>query len=153
MEWNNEPEFPNHVARPAVACALNTIYMLDATIPQNQFLSLDVEKKTWVKKCNSPGKHCLGARMIAFRNEVLVAGGKNKIFTRYSPSTDTWTTGNPPTLAHEHGALVCHGQKLYLLGGCAENRVEEYDEDTESWKVSIFKTPTIDNLHALSLTK
>ena len=157
MEWSDEPQFPNAVSNPAVTCALNTIYMLNTDKDpvgetKNQLLGLDYKKKVWVKKRSLPGEHRWGARMIAFRNELLVAGGTNNICACYTPSTDTWTIGNPPTLVHKFGTLVCHGQNLYLIGGRHEC-VEEYDEDTKSWRVSAFKAPTKEwNLYAVSPT-
>ena len=90
--------------------------------------------------------------MISLQGKLFAAGGYSKVFMQYNPSTDTWTTLNAPTLNHEFAALVHHGQKLYLLGGSEEDRVEEYDLDTKTWSMCDARlNKNIFNLHAFSI--
>ena len=79
--------------------------------------------------------------MTAVQGELFLAGGCDPTFLRYNPSSDTWTRGNPPILQHDNGALVYHGEKVYLLGGKEEDRVEEYNLDSETWSVCDFRIP------------
>ena len=87
--------------------------------------------------------------MIAVQGRLLVAGGSNKIFAQYDPTTDTWTTLNPPVIKHHLGALVLLDQKVYLIGGNEEDRVEEYDLNAKYWSICEFRLPQkLQNLHA-----
>ena len=152
-EWKEEPELLSSVSHPTVASVGNTIFMFDTD--ENDLMSLDIdhEMKSWVSRqaCDRLMSWCDKARMIAYGGELLIAGGY-RVFARYNTSTDTWSTGNPPPLVHKLGALVLHGEKLYLIGGQNEDRAEEYNFDTNSWSVSKFKVPTKEwNMFAVSL--
>ena len=91
--------------------------------------------------------------MISVQGQLFVAGSTNKVFLHYNPLTDTWTTGNAPTLQHGYGALVHHDQKVYLIGGWEdEDRVEEYDLDTKKWSMCDAKLhKKMWNLHAFAI--
>ena len=140
-DWSNEPSIPRTANHPAVACAHNSIFLLD--IDSNELLQLDLDKNVWNRKKNIPGENNKydGTRMISIDDELFVAGGLHKVFARYNPSTDMWSTGSIPTLQHRFGALVCNNGKVYLIGGQNADRVEEYSLDNDSWSVCDFKVP------------
>ena len=58
--------------------------------------------------------------------------GDIAVFAVYTPSTDTWIAGQPPTHHHWFGSMVCKDNKLLLIGG-QSNDVEEYDIAKKSW--------------------
>ena len=149
-EWKEEPDLHSCVRSPAVASVENTIFMLDTYEKNLMSLDTDHERKTWISR-RKPGVMCYRARMTAYCGDLLVTGGCNKIFVSYNPFTDTWKTGNAPSMIHEWGALVFHGEKLYLIGG-GDDGAEEYNFETDSWSVSKFRAPTKNrNLYAVSL--
>ena len=149
-EWKEEPDLLSRVGNPEMASMETTIYMLDTDRDELLSLDADDERNTWVRK-QKLGVKCSGARMIAYCEDLLIAGGYYKLFVCYNPSKDTWSTVKAPTLVHRCGALVLHGEKLYLIGG-EEERAEEYSFDTDSWSVSKIRAPTKQaNLYAVSL--
>ena len=91
--------------------------------------------KTWSTKAKPPKQEYRGARMISVDGQLLICGGNKKAYAVYNPSTDTWTTGNAPTLQHGDGALVHHDQKVYLIGGSGGDLIEEYNLNTKEWSV------------------
>ena len=149
-KWNKEPKIPNlGVHLPKVACVKSNIFLLNST--GQRLCQLDLRTKTWSTKATPPPQlSSIGPRMISVKDRLLVTGGRENICAWYDPTTDAWTTGNPPTIQHYLGALVHHGQKVYLIGGENEDRVEEYDLDTESWSVCSYRLPQkLRNLHAV----
>ena len=133
-KWNQEPDIPIEVVHAVVACVDSIIFLLDA-YSTKQFLQLDVPTKTWSTKTKPPHQNMTGTRMISAHDQLFVTGGAYKVLAQYNPSTDIWTTLNTPTLDHRYGALVHHDQKLYLIGGHREDRVEEYDLGTKRWSM------------------
>ena len=152
--WQVERDLPFQTKFPGVACAEvnDTITPFLINTQTQELISLDMETNEWSRKTAIPVK-CFGARMIAVNdNTLLVAGGNDRCFARYSPDTDTWVTGAAPSLRHFFGALVSRGQSVYLLGGFDEDRVEEYNLDSESWCECEWRVPTkLRYLHALDL--
>ena len=156
-QWNQEPDIPITLRWPEVACVDSSIFLFDGCYSM-QLLQLDVVAKTWSTKAKPPqygygykeyGYE--GARMISVNGQLLISGGYIHAFALYSPSTDTWTTGNAPTLLHNDGALVHHDQKVYLIGGDNEDRVEEYDLSTKAWSICDVKLPKkLRNLYAFA---
>ena len=140
---------PISVTWPEVACVDSRIFLFDSC-KSMQLLQLDTITKTWRTEAKPPQQKYNGARMISVDGQLLICGGANKAFAQYTPSTDTWTTGNAPTLQHDLGALVHHDQKLYLIGGSGEDRVEEYDLGTKAWAICDARVPTkLYNLYAI----
>ena len=149
-KWNQEPDIPITVRYLVVACVDSSIFLFDSC-DSNQLLQLDMMTKTWSIKAKPPQQEYWAACMISVNGQLLICGG-NKAFGQYNPSTDTWTTGNAPTLPHSYGALVHHDQKVYLIGGGNEDHVEEYDLDTKAWSVCDVKLPKkLRNLHAFAI--
>ena len=149
-KWTNEPNLPRAADCSAVACVGSSIFLFD--IDTGKLLHLDANMKVWSHRQNFPGASCKGVRMIAVDDNLLVAGGCNKTFARYNPSTDTWTTDNHPALVHELGGLVYNNGKVYLIGGKNEDRIEEYSLDNMSWTVCGIKAPNkFWNLYAFVL--
>ena len=150
-QWNQEPDVPvSRVHLPEVACMDSSIFLLIVYYCPHQLLHLDLNTKTWSTKAYLPQQCNVGPRMIPVQGRLLVAGGRGKTFAQYNPTTDTWTTGNPPAIPHHLGALVCLDQKVYLIGGDKEDRVEEYDLNTKSWSVCDFRLPKkLKNLHSV----
>ena len=133
--WDQEPAMPIRVKHPEVARVDSSLFLFDQ-YDNKQLLQLDMMGKTWSTKASPPQQnYYAGARMISVNGQLVVCGGNNQVFDQYSPSTDTWTTRKAPTLKHDLGALVHHEEKLYLIGGCEEDRVEENDLDTNAWSV------------------
>ena len=152
--WNEEPNVPTTSMYEAyaaeVACMDSSIFLLDVNNTR-QHLQFDITTSTWSTKTRPAHAYSVGPRMISVKNRLLVTGGRDNIFAWYDPSMDTWTTGNPPTIQHHLGALVHHNQKVYLIGGENEDRVEEYELDTESWSVCNFRLPQrLQNLYAIA---
>ena len=150
-KWNQEPNIPITAAHAEVACVDSSIFLLDVNSSQ-QLLQLDLVTKAWSTKTKPPHDNVCGARMIYIQGQLFVAGSNYKVFLQYNPSTDSWTTLNGPTLKHGFGALVHHDQKLYLIGGLYEDRVEEYDLETKIWSICDVKLQKkIGNLHAFAI--
>ena len=121
-EWNKEPDIPITMRLPDVACLDSSIFLLDS-FDTSKLLQLNIMTKTWSTKAKPPTKkNYWGARMILINGQLLISGSKHSVFAQYNPFTDTWTTGNVPTLQHYFGALVHHNQKLYLIGGEEDDR-------------------------------
>ena len=155
VQWNKEPDIPIAVILPEVACVDSNIYLFDGW-DSKRLLCFSTFSNTWSEKAQAPPRRYRGARMVSIQGHLFIAGGgRNKVFAQYNPSTDTWTRGraqSEPQLFHHLGALVHHGQKLHLIGGANEDRVEEFDFDTGSWSVCDVKLPkTLYNLHAVAL--
>ena len=151
-KWTDEPNIPQTVSYPAVASVASSIFLLD--IYTGKLLHLDVTKKVWSYRQSIPGRRCVGVRMIAVDDDLLVAGGNSvkRTFARYNPSTDTWTTGNHPALIHDFGALVYSSGRVYVIGGRNEDRIEEFNLSNESWSECAVKVPKkIHNLYAVVL--
>ena len=150
-KWNQEPGIPITVRYPVVVCVDSSIFLFDRN-DSDQLLQLDMMTKTWSRNAKPPRQGYGGTCMISVNGQLLITGGYNKAFAQYNPSTDTWTTGNTPTLQHGYGALVHHDQKVYLIGGQNENSVEEYDLDTKAWSVCDVKLPKkMWNLYAFAI--
>ena len=149
-KWNREPNIPDMGVRlPKVACVNSSIFLLDL-YTLHMLHQLDLRTKTWSRKATPPQWFSLESCMISVKDRLLVTGGRENIFAWYDPITDAWTTGTPPAIKHHLGAVVHHGQKVYLIGGKNEDRVEEYDLDTESWSVCSYRLPKkLWNLHAV----
>ena len=148
--WTKEANLPIEVFYPEVASVENSIFLLD--VYTNKLLHLDMKTKCWSYRKNVPGPLCDGARMVVSHNQILVAGGNGKTAAQYDPKTDTWCTLTSPTLEHDCGALVGLENKLYLIGGLNEDRIEEYNIDTGTWSVSNMRMPKkLFDLHALAL--
>ena len=150
-EWQKEPDLPFAVMYPEVACV-----EADGSCPfllntdTNQLISM--ENNVWITKASMPGNQCRSATMISLNGKLLVAGGSTPCLAWYSPDTDTWVTGTAPSLKHDFGALVSHGQSVYLLGGHMVDHVEEYKIDEESWSTCALRLPKLlFNLYALAL--
>ena len=140
-DWNDEPSMPSFAGCPTAVCAHNSIFLLAPC--KNELLQLDLHRNVWNTKSISGGK-CDGARMISIEGELLIAGGRNKVFARYNPSTDTWSKGKFPRLEHYFGALVYDNKKVYLIGGAGQDRVEECSlspKRVQSWSECDFKVP------------
>ena len=153
-KWNQEPNIPITATFAEVAYVDSSIFLLDGCYSQ-QLLRLDMLTKTWSTKTkpSQQPKQNFRARMISAQGQLFVAGGTNKVLACYNPSTDTWTRLNAPTLNHEFGALVHHGQKLYLIGGHREDGVEEYDLETKIWSICDVKLQKkTGNLHAFAIS-
>ena len=149
--WSQEPDMPISVTDPEVACVDSSIFVFDGWDTQ-QLLELNTLNRTWSTKAKPLKNSYYGARMILVNGQLFIVGGKKRIFVQYYLSADTWTTGNAPTLKHHLGALVHHDQKVYLIGGTYEDRVEEYDLDTRSWSICDMKLPKkLLNLHAFAV--
>ena len=138
-KWIEEPDLPIAVCFPEVASVENSIFLLD--VYTNQFLKMDATEKTWSHQTKMPGENCYGARMISAQDKLFVSGGNNKVCAQYDSKTDTWCSLNSPTLKHHLGALVTLEQKVYLIGGEKEDRIEEYDIDSKTWAVCAGKVP------------
>ena len=150
-KWHQEPDISISVQRPEVACVDSSIFLFDSW-DNNQLLQLDMMTRTWSTKAKAPEQDYRGARMISVNDQLLISDGNNYAFAQYNLSTDTWTTGNAPTLKHNFGALVHHDQKVYLIGGAKEDRVEEYDLDKKTWSVCSMRLPEKSmNLHAFAI--
>ena len=150
-KWNQEPDMPITVAHAEAACVDSSIFLLDGCASQ-QPLQLDILTKTWHTKTKPPHHNVWGARTISVQGQLFAAGSANKVFLHYSPLTDAWTTLNAPTVQHQFGALVHHGQKLYLIGGYSEDGVEEYDLDTKTWSICDVKLhKKMENLYAFAI--
>ena len=151
-KWTEEPDLSIAVQYPEVANVENSIFLLD--VNTKQLLAMDAKKKTWSHQKKMPGERCGGARMVSAKNKLFVAGGDgtNKVCAQYDPRTDSWCSLNSPTLEHNFGALVALEQKVYLIGGYTENRIEECNLDSKTWAVCAGKVPEkLINLHALVL--
>ncbi len=148
--WKDEPELPQYVYLAEASCMGGNLFLLEIW-NNNHLFCLDVERKIWSEKATCP-INCRGARMTTAQDQLFVAGGNSKTLSWYGPVTDTWQTGNPPMLQHYLGALICHDQKLYLIGGKNESRAEEYNLDTQTWSMCDFKLPyEVSNLQAVAL--
>ena len=156
-KWNQEPDMPIGVYHPVVACVDSSIFLFDSDSTtfegtKGELLQLDLVNRTWSTKAQPPQQKYRGARMISVHGQLFICGGRHKVFAQYNPSTDTWTTGNAPTLEHYCGALVHHDQKLCLIGGENEDRVEEYDLDTKAWSVcDVILPKKLCNLYAFAV--
>ena len=150
-EWAEEAELPNRVGHPEVVSIENSIFLLD--VYGQKLLHMDINTKTWSHRKHIPDSgHYAGAKMVAVRGQIVVAGGKSMIAAQYDPKTDAWCTLNSPTLKHHFGALVGLDKKLYLIAGQNEDRIEEYNVDTKAWSVCDMRVPKqLYHLHALSL--
>ena len=146
-EWAKEVDLPLEVSYREVAIVKERIYLLD--IHTNQLLHQDADRMSWKHQAKMSGPECKGARMVAVKDQLIFAGGISKMCAQYDPETDLWSKLNPPALKHLYGALVELHHKLYLIGGQEEDRVEEYNLDTNMWSVCDTKVPDkLNNLHA-----
>ena len=170
-EWNVEPDLPFPVCYPEVAFMatqvgkVNTgnffvdmvasvmatsiaetfgsytgIFLLDVQ-STNQLVFFDMKTNTWHRHSALPGESCWGAKMITDGNNLVVAGGRNKILAVYNPILETWVTAKRPLLEHHLGTAIVHQKKLFLIGGKNEDSVEVYNEDADSWSVLDVKLP------------
>ena len=144
-EWQQEPALPFEVVWPEVACVevngIIQIFLLNTTVGGTLFM-LDMDNKTWIRKTHINVVCSWGAKMIAVHeNTLLVTGGDDCCFARYSPDTDTWVTGAAPDVEHHSGVLVNRGESVYLLGGSGQSLVEEYSLESESWSDCEFRLP------------
>ena len=153
-QWNQEPDIPIELIHPEVACVHPCIFLFDGH-DTKQLFELNTLSKTWSSKAKPPPQKYWGVRMISVQGHLLIAGGNNKVFAQYSPSTDTWATvsaESQPNSNHHLGALVYHCQRVYLIGGMKQNLVEEYDFATRSWSRCDVKLPAkLLNLKAIAL--
>ena len=148
-KWKEEVNLPFEVQYPEVASVKESIFLLDIWSTR-QLLCKDVNGKSWSHRTKMPHKRCTGARMIVVKDQLIIAGGSNKICAKYDPDTDVWSTLNPPTNEHSFGALVGLTQKLYLIGGSSDKSIEEYNIDTNMWSLCDTEVPDkLRRLHAL----
>ena len=149
-KWTEESDLPFAVYLPEAASVENSIFLMD--VNANHLLKMDAKNKTWSHQTKLAGDGCWGARMISAQDKLFVSGGKNKVCAQYDPKTDTWCSLNSPTLKHNFGALVTLDEKVCLIGGEEEDRIEEYDINSKTWAVCAGKVPkTLKHLQALVL--
>ena len=150
-KWSQEQDVPIAVRNPEVTSVDSSIYLFDS-FGRNELLKLDMMTKSWSIKAQPPQQNYWGARMISVNGQLLICGGRNKVFVQYNPSADSWAMLHAPALEHQLGALVHHDQKVYLIGGADEDRVEEYDLGTKAWSVCDVKLSTkMLNLYAFAI--
>ena len=149
-KWKQEPDIPTKVQNPEVTSVDSSIYLFNCH--GSQLLQLDTMTKSWSTNAKPPQQNYKGARMISVCGQLLICGGYSRVFAQYNPSSDTWTIGNAPTLLHGFGGLVHLDQKVYLIGGEHEDRVEEYDLGTKAWSICDVKLPKkLENLQAVAI--
>ena len=159
-EWRQEPDMPFTVKHPEIACAeingsikpflLNTF----STTNGNQLIQMEIGNNQWIKKRSMPGVLCLGVSMIAIHDRLIVTKtwANNRLnHNRYSINDDTWVFGRDQNLTHRFGAMVSHRQSVFVIGGYTD-RVEEYNEENDSWSYCDWRLPQWLNMfHALVL--
>ena len=116
----------------------------------------DVGSTDWRPREPLPQGQCWGVSMAAAGEILCVLGGRVTLACFwYHPATNTWSTGNEPSIRHSYGALTHFQEKLYLLGGSEYGdvyEVEQFAADSQSWSVSSVRMPaSLVNHHALVL--
>ena len=142
--WQNEPDLPFGVKFPKVADVDDTLFLLDSEAT-NKLLCLDVAEKTWIEQESLPfEEHYAGLSVTSAWGRLYAAGGRRRMCAWYDPATNTWCMGQQPLQKHKYGALVCHNDRLFLLGGNfqgCDGEVEEYDMEEDTWMVCSYKMP------------
>ena len=71
-DWSDEPSIPRSADRPGVACAHNSIFLLN--IYKNELLQLDLDRNVWNRKKSIHGENYKydGTRMISIDDELLI---------------------------------------------------------------------------------
>lgn len=55
-------------------------------------------------------------------------------YEKYDPETDTWTTITPLPIYNGWGTVVACQNKIYVIGGNAEDPTQVYDPATDTWE-------------------
>jgi hypothetical protein len=93
---------------------------------------------TWVSIKAIPSTRAGGASGVAtVGTKMYVLDGPatfgNKKNEAYDTTTDTWATKASTPTDHSGGAVGVKGNKIYVAGGPATNKLEIYDASTDSW--------------------
>ena len=86
---------------------------------------------------------------MAADEKLYLVGGKQRLAIQYSPAADQWTQlrSQPHAMYDWLGCCgVVHDGKILLCGGDTEgthdnNLVEEFDINTQHWKIMDVKLP------------
>jgi hypothetical protein len=93
---------------------------------------------TWVSIKAIPSSRAGGASGVAtIRTKMYVLDGTNAMGLQkneaYDTTTDTWASKAGTPTDHSRGAVGVKGNKIYVAGGPATNKLEIYDAATDSW--------------------
>ena len=151
-KWQSGLKLPFYAMTPKVAEIDNSVYLLDEE--STRLVQLDVDSRRWIKRASLPWGGTWnedqfyrypGVSMTSAKGQLYVAGGRRKVFAYYRPCIDTWCFATPPLRKHIYGSLVCHEDKLILLGGkyCnGSDDVEEYSFEEGTWSLCSYKMPS-----------
>ncbi|MDB5120020.1 MAG: type sorting protein [Sphingobacteriales bacterium] len=144
-EWTRKPDFPGE--RPtSTSNALGYVgfqiagkmYVGDIG---NFFYEFDPATDTWTKKAAPPTKRqervAFGIGNYGYIGLGHLLGCRTRQFFKYNPLTNTWSSiADCPVEPGEEGSVAFSiGNKGYVLGGYADNKIAfyEYNPDTDVW--------------------
>ena len=107
----------------------------------------DTTTSTWTFKSPLPTsiRNTAGAQAVTIGGQLYLVGGAGPVCARYDPKSDNWTVLASPQFPHFFGAAVVLNDKILLSGGKEDDKgqdsIEEYDPDTNIWRVLPMKLP------------
>ena len=140
--WEEGPSLPECVEDPILtSCNGAILFLLDTSSAQSLF-QLKPHRISWQERASPPAGHYFGSQMICLDDDQLVVAGGAAVHARYTPSPDTWICCvATPNLLHMFAALLHVDNRLLLLGGHEQDRVEEYNMEARAWTVCDWKLP------------
>ena len=115
------------------------------------FQVLNTATQRWSQNPNLPSEITTtrGASALAVDDMLYLVGCEGKICTQYNTKTENWIVLKPTSLVHIYGGCIFWKGKILLLGGATSKDptilskdIEEYDIQTDSWKICDFKLPS-----------
>ena len=170
--WSSAVPMVIPLCRPLVAATENKIYIVprdDHISPSTRIQQYDPTADRFSRAAQLPQyvQNTWNACLVAADKKLYLLGAEKKLAVQYSPAADQWTQLlSQPTdtyglgccgVVHDEKILVCGGEILWgeeqtEVTDC--NLVEEFDINTQQWKITDVKLPfrfNYDDSHVASI--
>ena len=138
--WHEAPDLPNAVQHPEVITYKKEVYLFYPC--DNRLIRLNLDNKVQREMSPMPGNSAIGARMIQAGDLICVAGGRNKVNSWYKPSTNIWSQESKPALDHCFPGVLYKDNRIFIIGGMMQSKIESFDIEKKVWSISDFQMPS-----------
>ena len=101
---------------------------------------LDTKCHNWSRKADMPVV-CDRGSSVVYKDRIYVLGGEDNRCASYDPDQDQWKTHSRPAVAHDRASAVVLKDRILLCGGTDTSVIEEYNPDTDTWRMWRYQLP------------
>ena len=163
--WSPAASMMEEMFEPLVATALGKVFIMprgSGISPDSKIQQYDptADSFSWAAQIPEYVQDTQETCLVAAGDKLYLFGGEDNLAVQYSPAVEQWVRlqSQPPNMYGFGCCAVVHGGKILLCGGSTDdfhyNMVEEYDVQTQQWKVADFKLPidfSWDSAHVLNI--